>query len=290
MSMLEIAIDLVNRGFAVFPLQPRGKQPLGGHGFKDASRDMAAVRRWWTASPDANVGLATGAASQCWVLDVDNKPDACGYDALMALEQKHGEKAWTSAGIIVTTPTNGLHLYFAWDSARPVRNTTSKIGKGIDTRGDGGYVVAPGSVRDDGEYVMVEDGLLMDAPDWLMVALADRPRVVLPSAAPVRTTAGSDADRAREALTRLSPARVDVYDDWVQVGMALRSLGEIGLPLWDAWSRRSPKYRQGECEAKWKTFDPEGITLGTLFHWAGVDSPHSAPQRRSYESIIQHGL
>lgn len=289
MNMLEIAVDLVNRGFAVFPLQPRGKQPLGGHGFKDASRDMALVRRWWTASPEANVGIATGSISQCWVLDVDNKPGAIGYDALMELEQRHGERAWQSAGIIVTTPTNGLHLYFAWDDMRPVRNTTSKIGKGIDTRGDGGYVVAPGSVRDDGEYVMVEDGLLMDAPEWLMAAMAEKPRPA-PVAVPIPSGSG-DVAEARAALDRLSVARVDVYDDWVQVGMALRSLGDVGLPMWDAWSRRSPKYRQGECEAKWKTFDTEGIKLGTLFHWASIDSPRAMQtERRSYESIINRGL
>jgi hypothetical protein len=71
--MLETALECAARGWAVLPLVPRGKNPLSGlvpHGFKDATKEEEAVRRWWAAKPDANIGIACG-ASGLTVLDID---------------------------------------------------------------------------------------------------------------------------------------------------------------------------------------------------------------------------
>ena len=47
-----------------------------------------------------------------------------------------------------------------------------KLGAGVDVRGDGGYVIAPGSVLDGGrEYMWLDDTGpedIVDAPDWLL--------------------------------------------------------------------------------------------------------------------------
>jgi Bifunctional DNA primase/polymerase, N-terminal len=62
-SLAEAASEYAHRGYHVFPLEPRGKQPLGRlvcHGVKDASCDPTQVRRWWQLRPDANVGAACG--------------------------------------------------------------------------------------------------------------------------------------------------------------------------------------------------------------------------------------
>src|SRR5262245_26710615 len=47
----------------VFPCNPDDKRPLTLHGFKDASRDEAQVRAWWTRFPDAMIGIPTGEIS-----------------------------------------------------------------------------------------------------------------------------------------------------------------------------------------------------------------------------------
>ena len=56
-------------GWRVLPV--KGKIPL----LKDwptlATTDEATIRRWWTEDPTANIGLATGKASDLFVLDVD---------------------------------------------------------------------------------------------------------------------------------------------------------------------------------------------------------------------------
>lgn len=59
----------------------------------------------------------------------------------------------------------------------------------------------------------------------------------------------------------------DDYQDWITVGMALKHEG-LSLNDWKKWSRSSPKYREGECEAKWRSFSESNggrvVTGGTL--------------------------
>jgi tetratricopeptide (TPR) repeat protein len=71
---------------------------------------------------------------------------------------------------------------------------------------------------------------------------------------------------AKKALAATDP---DLhYDQWVKVGMALRSLGDVGFKIWDEWSRRGATYKPGETRAKWASFKPEGVGLGSLFYVA----------------------
>lgn len=108
-----------------------------------------------------------------------------------------------------------------------------------------------------------------------MIAKHEEWQVLQKRPAPARayTPRTSDAADALKLLDRLSPRRADDYDEWLTVGMALSTLGDEGLPLWDAWSRRSSKYAEGECEHKWRTFDGNGVTLATVALWAKQDSP-----------------
>jgi len=59
----------------------------------------------------------------------------------------------------------------------------------------------------------------------------------------------------------------DSYDEWIKVGMALKHEG-ADCSVWDDWSRRSSKYKEGECAKKWRTFNRNEVTGGTLFHIA----------------------
>src|SRR5690242_19888325 len=81
-SVLDWALAYANHGWPVFPLVPRDKTPLigrkqGGHGFHDATTDLNQIRSWWTAYPDANIGIPTGPISGIVAVDVDGpKGDA----------------------------------------------------------------------------------------------------------------------------------------------------------------------------------------------------------------------
>ena len=143
------AIAYATRGFSVFPCVPRGKVPATPHGCRDATKDLAQITTWWCADPSYNVAAATGTVSKVFVLDVD------GLDAasLRKLEDRYGTLPETVASI---TP-RGSHLFFKSENGA-VRNSASAIARGLDIRGDGGYVVLPPSIHPSGRpYVWSVD-------------------------------------------------------------------------------------------------------------------------------------
>ena len=157
------ALGLAGRGFAVFPCQPRGKEPACQNGLKDATTNASRINSWWSAYPDLNVAVATGAASGVFVIDIDDDKD--GEASLRALEAEHGALPPT----VEVITGSGRHLYFR--ASGSIGNTAGNLGKGIDTRGEGGYVVAPPSVHPSGRrYAWSVDsaGEFADAPDWVL--------------------------------------------------------------------------------------------------------------------------
>ena len=60
------------------------------------------------------------------------------------------------------------------------------------------------------------------------------------------------------------------YQEWINVGMALKHEG-YSVDVWDSWSRSGNKYKVGECDKKWKTFNEATssiVTGGTIFELA----------------------
>lgn len=151
-EMLNKALELAKKGYAVFPLIPLEKRPATKHGVKDATTDLEAIRSWWDQMPDANIGVACGAPSHgLVVIDVDNKNGHSGTDALKRWTIEHGDFPKT---LTVYTANNGFHLYFrdtgSWKNAAGVLD-------GVDIRTDGGYVVAAGSKLERGIYKQLDE-------------------------------------------------------------------------------------------------------------------------------------
>jgi hypothetical protein len=125
---------------------------------------------------DCNIGLATGASSGVFVIDID------GADAelqLRELEERHGVLPTT----VEATTARGRHLYFRWLDGLEVRNSAGRIAAGIDVRGEGGYVLAPPSVHPSGRrYCWSPDcaDSFAAAPDWLLETLVTRPPTTVP--------------------------------------------------------------------------------------------------------------
>lgn len=130
---------------AIFPLN--GKTPFkGSHGWKDATRDRAQVESWWAQYPSANIGIATGEINGLLVIDVDIKHDQGKYgdESLKDLESELGELPQTWVAI---TGSGGLHYYFKYPVGHEISISASQLGKDLDIRANGGYVVAPPSVH-----------------------------------------------------------------------------------------------------------------------------------------------
>lgn len=128
------ALHYATLGWCVFPCS--GKEPLTAHGVKDASSDEATIRAWWSRWPDANVAVACG-ASGLVVVDID---DGAVGEAELA---KLGELPET---LTAETGSGGRHLYFRRPDGEKWGNTSRRVPH-LDTRGDGGYVIAPPSIH-----------------------------------------------------------------------------------------------------------------------------------------------
>lgn len=283
--MLEAALEYAARGWHVFPLKPRGKAPLTRDGFKSATTDVDQVQRWWAQWPDANIGIATG-ASGLFVVDVDVADGKPGLESLAALTARGLPPTET-----VRTGTGGQHLYFRGEG----RSSAGKLAPGIDTRGRGGYVVAPPSVHPNGQRYQLEPGsreAIADAPAWLPAALEPPVRPSHRTYAPSGTEAGLSL--FADALRHI---QADDRETWLRVGMALHH--ETGgasdaFELWDDWSRKSSKYDVEDQANVWASFSSDGaaVTGGTIVSLArggGWRDPRLAGGRRSNATAGRDG-
>src|SRR5262245_60035813 len=171
MTLAEHALMLAERGLAVFPLKARDKAPVTKHGFKDATTDLAVIKGWWEGWPEQNIGIATGERSGVFVVDVDGEQ---GEASLEALCDKHGPLPPT----VESLTGKGRHIWFRYPVGVKIGSTAKRLGQGLDTRGNDGYVVAPPSIHPTGKgyrWAGSEDHFA-DAPDWLIDLLtAQRP-------------------------------------------------------------------------------------------------------------------
>lgn len=165
--MVLAALGYAGKGWQVFPCLPSGKQPLTLHGLKEATTDPEQIRTWWRKWPDANIAIATGAASGIFVVDLDFDHD--GIDSLVKLE---AGKPKGLATLECATGGGGAHLYFTWPDGFEIRNSAGKLGRGIDIRGEGGYVIAPPSLHKSGERYQWCTAYPepLDPPSWLIAA------------------------------------------------------------------------------------------------------------------------
>jgi hypothetical protein len=163
--LAEAAVAYARRGWRVFPLVPRRKVPLTRHGLHDASRDPGLVGALWAEHPAANVGVACG-PSGLLVVDIDGEAAARAWVELAA---RNGGDPRT----LTAATAKGWHCYYEGEG----RSTAGRIAPGIDTRGRGGYVVAPPSVHETGAlYRWVEPAAAAaPLPSWVAEALRRPP-------------------------------------------------------------------------------------------------------------------
>ncbi|MFF8694968.1 bifunctional DNA primase/polymerase [Streptomyces sp. NPDC015144] len=226
--LLTAALDAAERGWHVFPLRPADKRPAlhgeavcpgigdcaGGHRkWEDrATIDPDRIRRAWADRP-FNIGIATG-RSGLVVVDLDmpkqktksSTGTPCGVTTFQALCERAGHPVPTTYR--TRTASGGHHLYFTAPPGSRLTNSAGKLGRLIDTRAHGGYVVAAGSFTATGPYTVTDPTPPIPLPGWLHTLLAPRrsSRVPSPSASSTRASRyASAALRAETATVRAAP-------------------------------------------------------------------------------------
>ena len=188
-EVLDAALQYADLGWSVVPLhypledggcscgksgcRSVGKHPTVGSWTALATSDASTVSDWFDDDPDLNLGIATGGESRLVVVDLDTKDDGIlNFDKLLEV---HGELPPTPSAM---TGSGGLHYYFLAPEGVTIRNSASKLAKGVDIRGEGGQVVAPPSIHACGElYSWIDsptDTPPAPLPEWLCEALRER--------------------------------------------------------------------------------------------------------------------
>lgn len=147
-TMLDAAIEYATKyRWAVFPVK-QDKTPYTPHGCLDAKTDIGAIRSWWKKWPDANIGVATGEASELLVvdLDIDKDKGLDGFDELTRWQNEH--KKDLPDTVMSITGRGGYHLFYHYNGS-DISNRAGVL-DGVDIRGEGGYVVVPPSVHQNG--------------------------------------------------------------------------------------------------------------------------------------------
>ena len=266
---LATALALAGAGLSVFPCHAGGdkaKQPMPFIRWRDVSTTSESqIRQWWQKWPNAAIGLDLGKCGLL-VVDADRHGEHDGVEAWGTVMAAHGFDP--DSAPLVATPNQGNHHFFRQPADRQLGNGRGSLPPGVDVRGDGGYVIAPGTVMADGRVYELFGylGAAPAIPDWLSAILEERRAdIAKPISAPAfQPAAGNEIE---ELLSYIPP---DLgYHDWIAVLMALHAVG-ASIDLADAWSARGSKYKgRREIEQKWRSFKRSGTTSRTLAMLAG---------------------
>ncbi len=170
--MLEAAMLYLKMGLTPIPLKgvygktyDESKRPLLDKwtALQTTKPTIETVKSWYRKWPKASVGLLTGPTSGLLVLDIDVKkggrlPEGVTIDPTWIAKTK-----------------NGYHFYFKWMDELNEHSTTtqSKVFPNVDTRGKGGYVVAPPSPNYSWKFSPRQKPLI-NPPQWLIWKLTQK--------------------------------------------------------------------------------------------------------------------
>jgi hypothetical protein len=172
-TALDTALSYAERGWYVFPIQPLGKHPYPLFKWRAlSSNDPTQIRRWAADPRFANCN---------WALD-------CGKSGLIVIDVdvdvEKGKDGWPTLETLpilpdtltIDTPRGGGHFVFVGVGPNTGPDSPNKLGQDIDTRGEGGYVLIPGSrTAQRARYNLRIDLPPAPAPQWVLDRLGEAP-------------------------------------------------------------------------------------------------------------------
>jgi len=160
-NILRSALWYAKQGYSVIPILPpqadsKGKDkakkpPIGWLPYQTQKATENEIEQWFTNKPDMRLGIVTGRISNLTVVDCDI-PEA--------IEQIESMLPENFRVPIAISPRGGRHYYFQHEAQIPNK---AGVAIGIDTRSEGGYIIAPPSAGLNGKgYVWLEGCKISD--------------------------------------------------------------------------------------------------------------------------------
>ncbi len=165
--MLDAAIAYARRGWYIAPVVRGFKHPFIKWA-TESSTDETIIKSWWERNPDANIAIITGAKSGIVVMDID--PRSGGHESLFEKCSEYGKLPDT---LTFKTGGNGTHYVFKHPGFKV--KTVPNIFTGMDSKGDGGLIIAPPSIHASGNhYEILLDAPIADMPEWWAKVVKDK--------------------------------------------------------------------------------------------------------------------
>ena len=267
--MLDAALAYARHGFPVVPCTRKTKVPIarrdpdptgkfpdgipGTGGFKKATTDPERIKKWWRRR-NWLIGIPTGERSGFIVVDIDTGGKEHSHDGrpgwakLLSEHEPFTTRQHRSASA-------GPHYIFNNDPQHPLGCSSGKLPKGIDVKGNGGFVIVPPSVRQDGRAYSVFANIdPINVPRWLLDLIGTNNKQ---HAFGNQPPAELDQDKFSSAMAFLpNPPDLDTWG-WLIIGLAIFAAtggSDYGLTLFDEWSRKWPGYDPVATDDAWQRF------------------------------------
>lgn len=181
--ILEAALEYLSHGLSVIPTRKDKKPSISWKPYQDRRPTVDEATKWWTSYPAAGIGIILGTVSGgLWALDCDTDE---AIEWLIKSDAPHTPRRCKTG--------RGLHAYFRSPEGVDVKNTQSVLAPNIDTKGEGGYVIAPPSIHaGGGRYEWIEAGPWEDVPEWVppLTLFEQKQEATRPAATPVNGNLG----------------------------------------------------------------------------------------------------
>lgn len=146
--MHDLALELVRQGRSLIPIASGAKVPPKGFPLKEYldGRRVSEQEILTCLQLGQNLAILTGKVSGIVGFDCDDRPSI-----------SYVEKRFNPNPVIGTlTPKGGMHFLFQYPG-KTVTNKARLFDQRVDFRGDGGYLMLPGSVVNGIEYIQIGD-------------------------------------------------------------------------------------------------------------------------------------
>lgn len=159
--MDDLVREYVNSGWCILPVKPEEKRPYMTNWLQYTKQkpSMQTVENWFNSLSGAGVGAVTGKVSNMVVLDVESWCKT----PIQEILKKYPTQTIARSG------SGGWHLYYQYPQG--ISKVSNRVGifEGADLRADGGFIVLPPTLHQNGRrYEWVRRGPLGAFPMALL--------------------------------------------------------------------------------------------------------------------------